>query len=202
VSRIRLLFISWLAFGFLVAACGADDRAADDAIPLDPAAAAAARRGDTATTATLSDSAAEEEVDLLDATQIRGDPVNQYDLALGDCFNRLEALRAGRKVVITTLIDCEDPHQYEVFHTLQYDAPHPAIYPGEDVLTDFGLNQCYLEFESFVGEIYELSEFDIGVFIPTRENFEHSVARYRGIHCWLFRDDLEEIEGSARGTAL
>ena len=167
---------------------------------LDPAAAAAAVRGDAATTATRQ-SSGDEEVDLFDATQIRGEPVNQYDLVFGDCFNRIEALRAGRKVVITSRIDCTDAHQYEVFHMTQYPAPHPAIFPGEDVMTEFGLNACYLQFETFVGEIYELSTYDIGIFIPTRENFEHSRARYRGITCWLFIDDEEEIAGSAQFTS-
>jgi hypothetical protein len=190
-----------LALGLLAAACGGGDEADRPSIQLDPAAVAAAGRGEAATTATRSD-AGDEEIDLLDATQIRGDPINQYDLVAGECFNRLEALRAGRKVVITSRIECDDPHQYEVFHILQYDAPHPAIFPGEDVLVEFGLNACYMEFESFVGEIYELSQFDIGVFIPNRENFEHSRARYRGVTCWLYLKGLEEGEGSAHDSGL
>ena len=141
-------------------------------------------------------------MDLFDATQIRGDPVNQYDLVFGDCFNRIEALRAGRKVVITSRLPCDDPHQYEVFHYTEYDAPHPAIFPGEDVMTDFGLQACYLEFEEFVGEIYERSVYEIGVFIPNRDNFEHSRARYRGITCWLYHDEFEETEGSAAGSGI
>lgn len=202
MPRVCRLFTCSLIVGLLTAACGGDgDESAGGSIPLDPAAAAAAERGDAATTATRS-GADDEEIDIFDATQIRGEPVNQYDLVVGDCFDRFETLRAGRKVVITSRIDCEEPHQYEVFHMLQYDAPHPAIFPGDDAMTDFALNACYLEFESFVGEIYELSEYDIGVFIPTRENFEHSAARYRGIHCWLFRDDLEESAGSARDTGV
>ena len=190
-----------LALGLLAGACGGGDEADRPSIQLDPAAVAAAGRGEAATTATRSD-AGDEEIDLFDATQIRGDPINQYDLVAGECFNRLEALRAGRKVVITSRIECDDPHQYEVFHILQYDAPHPAIFPGDDVLVEFGLNACYMEFESFVGEIYELSQFDIGVFIPNRENFEHSRARYRGVTCWLHLQGLEEGEGSAHDSGL
>ena len=193
--------MSLLALALLAGACGGGGQATRETTQLDPAAVAAAARGDAATTATRS-GAADEDVDLFDATQIPGEPVNQYDLVTGDCFNRLEALRAGREVVITSRIACEDPHQYKVFHILQYDAPHPAIFPGEDVMVDFGLNACYLEFESFVGEIYELSEFDIGVFIPNRENFEHSRARYRGITCWLQRAGRDEGEGSARESGV
>jgi hypothetical protein len=189
-----------LILGVVAGGCGSGaDESAGSSTPIDPAAAAAAQ-ADAATTATAPE-ADVDDIDLLDPTQIRGEPINQYDLVLGDCFDRVEGLRAGRKVVITSRIDCAEPHQYEVFHTLQYPATHPAIYPGDDAMTDYGLNACYQQFESFVGEIYELSVYGIGVFTPDRENFEHSVARYRGITCWLFRDDLESTAGSARGSA-
>jgi hypothetical protein len=193
------LLISWLILGVVAGSCGRGaDESAGSSTPIDPAAAAAAQ-ADAATTATIPE--AELDIDQLDPTQIRGEPINQYDLVLGDCFDRVEGLRAGRKVEITSRIDCAETHQYEVFHTLQYPATHPAIYPGDDAMTDYGLNACYQQFESFVGEIYELSVYEIGVFTPNRDNFEHSVARYRGITCWLFRDDLEPTEGSARDSA-
>lgn len=195
------MFISWLVLGVVAGGCGKGaDESAGSSRPIDPAAAAAAQ-ADAATTAT-SPEAPVDDVDLLDPTQIRGDPINQYDLVLGDCFDRVEGLRAGRKVVITSRIDCAEPHQYEVFHTLQYPAPHPAIYPGDDAMTEYALNACYQQFEAFVGEIYELSIFDIGVFTPNRDNFEHPVARYRGITCWLFRDDHESTVGTARDSKL
>ncbi len=65
----------------------------------------------------------------------------------------------------------------------------------------FALRVCYEQFEAFVGEIYELSVYEIGVFTPNRTNFEHEVARYRGVHCWLYEDSVESVSGSARGTA-
>ena len=52
-----------------------------------------------------------------------------------------------------------------------------------------------------MGETYELSVFEIGVFTPTRTNFEHEEARYRGIHCWLYHTDDLPLSESARGTA-
>ena len=53
-------------------------------------------------------------------------------------------------------------------------------------------------FADFVGEIYELSELELGYLTPSRTDFEHEDARFRGIHCYLFRDDGEEMVGSAR----
>lgn len=198
VPNVRVVF-TWISLiGFIAASCSAGgDGGSDRAAVSDPAAAAAG--SDAATTATRVDQG-DEEIDIFDATQIRGEPINQYDLVTGDCFNRLETLRAGRKVVITTKLGCDEAHQFEVFHKFDYDAPHPAIFPGDDVMTEFGMRTCYGEFDSYVGQMYELSEFEIGIFIPTRTNFEDSRSRYRGITCWLYSIESTETEGSARGV--
>ena len=65
----------------------------------------------------------------------------------------------------------------------------------------FALRVCYERFEAFVGEAYELSVFEIGVFTPNRTNFEHEEARYRGVHCWLYHTDDLPLSETARGAA-
>lgn len=136
----------------------------------------------------------------LDPTDIPGEPVNQFELDVGECFDRLEDLQDGRPVVITTRIDCDEPHHYEVFHRLQYPVGHPAVYPGETELRDFALQSCYREFAAWVGREYELSELEIGVLVPPRDNFEDAQARYRGIHCWVERIDGEPMTASSRDS--
>ena len=88
-----------------------------------------------------------------------------------------------------------------MYHTFELDAPFPAVYPGDDAVRGFALRVCYEQFESFVGESYELSVYEIGVFTPNRTNFEHDVARYRGVHCWLYNPDDEQAAGTAAATS-
>lgn len=174
----------------------------------DPAAAVAAR---TETEATTSATAApgesggqegDDEGEEISPLDIAGEIINKFDLVDGDCFNQVDSIRAGRKVTITSLLDCDQPHWAEVFHTFEVDAPHPAIYPGARAMEGLARRGCYERFESFVGQIYELSELRIGIFIPDRGNFEHPESRYRGIHCWLYHGTEETLQGSARGQGL
>ena len=169
----------------------------------DPAAAAAARAATEATapaTTADDDSGDDEDGDeAISPLDIAGEIITRYDLVSGDCFNQVDNVRDGRKVTITSRLDCDEPHWAEVFYTFEVDAPHPAIYPGTRAMEDLARRGCYERFESFVGQIYELSVFRIGIFIPDRGNFEHPDARYRGIHCWLYHGEEETIEGSVRG---
>lgn len=129
--------------------------------------------------------------------QIRGSVINQFSLSMGDCFNRLENLAAGQSQVITSLINCDLPHDHQVYHLLNYPAPHPSIYPGETVMDEFAVQSCYRAFEQWVGRDYETSELDIGVITPPKSNFEDDIARYRTIHCWVERLDGEPLLGDA-----
>ena len=141
------------------------------------------------------------ELGPIDPLDIPGEIISEYSLVEGDCFNRFEGLQAGRRLAITARTGCDEPHWGEVYHTFDLEAPHPAIYPGDDAVRGFALRVCYEQFEAFVGEVYELSAYEIGVFTPNRTNFEHEVARYRGVHCWLYDPNEEQLSGTARGTA-
>ncbi len=141
------------------------------------------------------------ELGPIDPLDIPGEIISEYSLVEGDCFNRFEGLQAGRRLAITARTGCDEPHWGEVYHTFELDAPAPAIYPGDEAVRGFALRVCYEQFEAFVGEIYELSVYDIGVFTPNRTNFEHEVARYRGVHCWLYDTNAESVSGTAEGTA-
>ena len=137
----------------------------------------------------------------IDPLDIPGEIVSEYSLVQGDCFNRLEGLQSGRRLAITARVGCDQNHWAEVYHTFELEAPHPAVYPGDDAVRGFALRVCYEQFEAFVGEVYELSVFEIGVFVPNRTNFEHEEARYRGVHCWLYHTDELPLSETARGMA-
>ena len=200
------------------AACssGTDDRADAEPELTDPAAAvAAAESSDTQDVVAPTSGAgsdqdesgaddgdpADTDLGSIDPRTIPGEIIAEYNLADGECFNRLEGLQSGRRVTITARVGCDEHHLSEVFHTFEIDAPHPSIYPGDDAMQSFALRTCYKQFEAFVGEIYELSVYEIGVFTPTRTNFEDDAARYRGVHCWLYDVDGEPLVGTAAGTA-
>ncbi len=141
------------------------------------------------------------ELGPIDPLDIPGEIISEYSLVRGDCFNRLEGLQSGRRLAITARVGCDQNHWAEVYHTFELDAPYPAVYPGDDAVRGFALRVCYEQFEAFVGEAYELSVYEIGVFTPNRTNFEHEEARYRGVHCWLYHDDDLPLSETARGTA-
>jgi hypothetical protein len=132
------------------------------------------------------------------ALSIVGDPINVYTLALGDCFNRYET---GIDV-ITTRVPCVASHEGEVYATLVHPSPFGDPWPGDDALQRYGLRLCYQNFESFAGIIYELSELGIGVLTPPQANWEDERARYRGITCYVQRNDSQPMVGSMRGKAL
>lgn len=141
------------------------------------------------------------ELGPIDPLAIPGEIISEYNLVNGDCFNRFEGLQSGRRLAITARVGCDESHWAEVYHNFELDAPHPAVYPGDDAVRGFALRVCYEHFEAFVGETYELSVYEIGVFTPNRTNFEHEQARYRGVHCWLHQVGDEPLSGTASGTA-
>ena len=129
-----------------------------------------------------------------------GDVVNLHDLEDGSCFNRYSWVQDDRQVEIDTRVPCTGPHQYEVYLRTEHPARAGAPWPGDQEMEAFARAQCYGAFAAFVGEIYELSELELGYLTPSRTDFEHEDARFRGIHCYLLRDDGEEMVGSARDS--
>ena len=63
----------------------------------------------------------------------------------------------------------------------------------------FATSVCYDEFEDFIEEIYEISKLKLGFLTPNRTNFEDPKARFRGIHCYVYKQSGELI-GTARGS--
>ena len=129
-----------------------------------------------------------------------GDVVNLHDLEDGVCFNRYSWVQDDRHVELDTRVPCGGPHQHEVYLRTEHPARAGAPWPGDREMGAFARAQCYGAFADFVGEIYELSELELGYLTPSRTDFEHEDARFRGIHCYLLRDDGEEMVGSARDS--
>ncbi|GJM38646.1 MAG: hypothetical protein DHS20C19_20130 [Acidimicrobiales bacterium] len=197
MRRARFLAGASVAAALALTGCGDDD---GDETSADPAEFAAeeleATRGlanDTTTTTTT------EPTDLA-PTDIRGAPVNQYTLELGDCFDRVDGLIDGRPQTITAELGCDEPHLFEVYHRFSYPAEHPSPYPGETALREYATQVCYRVFEDWVGTAYEVSDLEIDVIVPRQQDFEDDAARYRGMHCSVERVDGEPMVGTSEGS--
>ena len=126
--------------------------------------------------------------------------VNLHDLAAGDCFNQYSWSNDKRVIEIDTKVDCAGPHQKEIYLRAEHPARAGAPWPGDREMDAFATAECYGEFRDFVGEIYELSELELGFLTPSRTNFEDDVARFRGVHCYVHLGGDAELVGTARGS--
>lgn len=195
-----------IMFALVAAACSSGTGSKQDS-QSDPAAAAAAAlktstTSTVATTTSAPSSTSTQPVHPLGSTASPGEVVNQYSLEVGDCFNQRRELRSGLPVVTTTRVECNSPHEFEVFHRLDFPVGFPALHPGDKVMRDFALESCYRAFDAWVGEIYELSSLEIEVITPTQDNFEDPVARYRGIHCLAHLSDGSLLTETTEGSGL
>ena len=129
-----------------------------------------------------------------------GEVVNVHNLKISDCFNHYSWTSTERLVEIDTRVPCTGPHQHEIYFHIEHPATAGAPWPGEQEMQAFAVSVCYEEFFDFIGQIYELSKLELGFLIPNRTNFEDDIARFRGVHCYIKRNDGKELIGSARGS--
>jgi hypothetical protein len=94
-------------------------------------------------------------------------------IAVGDCLNTPE------EDVFYEIepIDCTEEHDLEVFALVDLSAVGPdfavsASYPGDDAVYDAAINECWVEFERYVGVPYEESVLFMDAFTPTLEGWE------------------------------
>jgi len=187
-------------------ACSADD--GSNSFDRDPAAAAdaaldqAAAAFDASVTGdgTTSTVARQQQPNDTTPPTLPGIVVNEYLLAVNECFDRVERLNQGVAGTVTTRLPCDLPHQAQVFSRIAYPADHPSFYPGDDIMEDYALAACYVYFEPWVDAPYETSALDIGAITPNRSNFEDQGYRY--IQCYVERSDGEPLVGDARGSGL
>lgn len=79
---------------------------------------------------------------------------------------------------------CTDPHDLEVFATVEYPSAAGVPYPGDDWITDYGFGECLNSFEPYIGQGYDrVPDIDITIFWPSEEAWDNDD---RTIHCLLF----------------
>ncbi|MFE3457728.1 septum formation family protein [Nocardiopsis aegyptia] len=88
--------------------------------------------------------------------------VGVFDLEEGDCLNEVAE---QDNIVDVPMVDCEDPHDYEVYDNDDLD--EDGEYPGDQEVSDLTAELCHDEFEGFVGTEYLESELEFTSFFPT-----------------------------------
>ncbi len=120
-----------------------------------------------------------------------GEETSVFDLEEGDCFGA-----AGDQVETVTVVDCEDPHVYEVFSLFDYEGDGDE-YPGEETIQASADEGCDTDFEEFVGVDYQSSRWFITSVTPSEQTWADGD---REIVCTLNLEDLSEVTGSAEGS--
>ncbi len=130
-----------------------------------------------------------------------GEVVNPLDVHLGECINKYSWVENDQPIDLTTKVNCDGPHDREVFFETNFPAEAGAPYPGPQLLERFANRECYREFEAFVGVPYEVSVLDLTFTVPPEPNFVDERARYRGVVCYVLSPDGEPLTGTAFQSA-
>lgn len=103
-----------------------------------------------------------------------------FTLAVGTCF---DDEGAGGEVTDVPVVDCDEPHDNEVFHV--FDLPD-GDWPGDEAVLDAADEVCLGEaFTTFVGTPYLDSEVDAFSITPTQGSWEQADDREVICAAWV-----------------
>jgi hypothetical protein len=144
----------------------------------------------------LGDDDSDAEAEATTPTQPEGDPVAVDQIDVGTCFN--DAGDSGAfDYTDLPVVDCEEPHDNEVYHL--FDAPAgDGAYPGNEAIAQVTRNGCLEAFEPYVGKPYTESAFLILPIPPSEASWESGD---REVVCAVYDSSREELRGSVRGSA-
>jgi hypothetical protein len=126
-----------------------------------------------------------------------GGTVSVDELRMGDCFN------SGEDEELISDVDgvpCEDPHHYEVFALVTYDAP---AFPSDSEMDTVFREHCGPPFASYVGVAYDNSELYASMITPSEETWADGD---RSFVCVLYEPEDDDpdavalISGSMQGA--
>ena len=100
----------------------------------------------------------------------KGRTVQATDLQVGDCYNEPDPASATtnddgkRQVGSVEVVDCEVPHQHEVYSTYTITS---STFPSDDDMKTEVYNACYDSFTSYVGVDVDSSSYGTLTYTPT-----------------------------------
>lgn len=116
-------------------------------------------------------------------------------LEVGDCFNDPQ-LNAEGFVEELAVVDCNDPHDREIFESLQFPEGDGS-FPGDEGFDEFSEEGCLAAFDPYVGLAYAESVFVVSTLEPTQDSWDSGD---REILCILYEPDAKTT-GSAQDSA-
>lgn len=115
-------------------------------------------------------------------------------LAVGDCYDQPIG---GAEIVDVPVVDCAEPHKYEVFAVLQVPGDANAPFPGSDEVRRFSDGQCRGgAFADYVGANFYASPFVVTWIYPTEASWADGD---REVVCAL-TDPTRLLTGSVRNS--
>ena len=124
---------------------------------------------------------------------------------VGQCFNnyRFENERTGASEDLFTLVDCRRPHEGEVYHQIIHPAAPDAKYPGDRAMDNWEQEECYQNFEDWVGQEYVRSELYFSSMRPNAQLWKDtSDPSSRRLNCYLRSADGSLLAGSHRNSGI
>lgn len=124
-----------------------------------------------------------------------GERRSVFGLEVGDCFDDPDASQTDE----VPIVDCEQPHDNEVFAIVQHPAAPDEPYPGRDAVIATGNELCEAQFAPYVGRDYAASRLYIQLIITSDETWSKGD---REIVCALYEADGGKMRGSRRGSGV
>jgi len=115
------------------------------------------------------------------------DEGNVFSLGVGDCFTAVDET----EIQDVPLVDCEEPHEHEVFAVWNV---------GDSLPTQEAMEQgCYDRFDAAIGTPFAESLIYSSPLTPTSESF---AAGDREVICYTFEFDANDEIAQVTGSAL
>ena len=134
-----------------------------------------------------------------DTPYTEGRSIHATDLQVGDCYNNTDTGSTGsdgeRQVDNVEVVDCDVPHQHEVYNNYQITL---STFPDKSTMHKETQTACRDPFKTYVGVTYEKSMYDVTVLTPTEASWaegDHTIT------CALESKDDSLITGSLKGAA-
>ncbi len=114
-----------------------------------------------------------------------------FSLEVGECFDDPDG--ADRTVESVPVVDCDQPHDHEVFATFELVG---SSWPGADQVEEDASDGCLERFEDYIGTTYPESELLASAFWPSEESW---AADDREVICFVYDPD-GPVTGTLEGA--
>lgn len=119
-----------------------------------------------------------------------GTVVDLGDLSVGECFTVI-----ARAPETITPQECAEPHDGELYAKRSVAEGFDDTFPGEEEIFWEADDECYLDFEEYVGEAYEDASYSYAAYAPDKQSWSGGD---REIACAIFPFQIGSLQGSAR----